>query len=140
PVLAVLGEGGVGDIGRVEPAPFVFDADLEPLRGDGVTDADLFRRVELVAVLDRVDEGLFEGQLDVEHVPLAVPGRLQRIPYFVLDATDLGQVARDGAVDGDAVLGHGVPAAGAGSRATGGPRRAADPSAVRTSSGRSARP
>ena len=82
----VLDRGRVGHVLGVEPRPLVGDADVEPFGGDAVDDDDPLVGVHLVAVLDGVDQGLFEGQLDREDVVLGVRGGLQRLLDQVLDA------------------------------------------------------
>ena len=44
-----------------KPQNFWLDADIETIRDNGVADEDFLVWVELVAVLDRVDEGFFES-------------------------------------------------------------------------------
>ena len=108
--LEVLGGGRVGHVLGVEARPLVGDADVEPLGSDRVRDEDALVRVHLVAVLDGVDEGLFEGELDGEDVVLGVAGGLERL----LDlrpgrAGASAEVARDGDFDGMGGSTAGVP-------------------------------
>jgi hypothetical protein len=91
---------GSGTSAGSNPRAFVGDLDLETVDVETVRDVDLFGTVELVAVLDGVDEGLLERQLDAEDV-VGVSGRgLQKLLDRVLDATRLGRVADDHDVGG----------------------------------------
>ena len=66
--------GGVGHVLQAETGALVFDHDADFVVGDLAGDKDLFARVEAVAVLDGVDQGLFEGQADAED-PAGVESR-----------------------------------------------------------------
>src|SRR5688500_8691899 len=57
---------GIGHVGSFESLPLVFDHDLKAPGGDLRLDMDFLARVELVAMLDRVDQRFFHRQLDRE--------------------------------------------------------------------------
>src|SRR4051794_38395589 len=57
----VLRQCRVGNVVRAESFALIFDADVKSIRGDRVSNADFLIRVQLVAVLNRVYQSLFEG-------------------------------------------------------------------------------
>ena len=93
--LDVLEGGGVGHVAGVEAVALVGDVDLEVLGANHGDDGHLFIAVHLVAVLDGVDERLFEGQADAEDVLVADVVGVQQSLDVVLDAASLGRVAGD---------------------------------------------
>src|SRR5947209_8319121 len=66
----VLRGHGVGDIFRIEARAFVDDANIEALGLDAIAYPDRFVSVHLIAMLDGIDQGLFQSQLDRKHLAL----------------------------------------------------------------------
>ena len=93
--LEVLDRGRVGHVGRVEAGALVGDLDGEAVGLHLVGDLDRLVAVVLVAVLDRVDEGLFEGELDGEDFAVVEEERLEGALDVVLDTTRLRRIAGD---------------------------------------------
>jgi len=92
--------GGIGHVVALEPRPFVFDNDLRLLRRDRASDVNLFRRVELVPVLDRVDQDFLQRQLDREGALMAVAVTLHVIEDLCLNLATGGEIGRDGKFHG----------------------------------------
>src|SRR5205823_3608526 len=77
------------------------------LAGDLVAYRHALVRVELVAVLDGVDEGFFDGELDGKDVVLAKLGGLESFLNPVLKQARFRQIAGDGDIDRDVFGTHG---------------------------------
>jgi hypothetical protein len=90
--LEVFVEGRVGDRSAVEAGAFILDGDLGLFGADGGLDLDGLGAVELVAVLDGVDQGLFEGELDAEEGVGEVGVLLDLVENAFLDRPALGKV------------------------------------------------
>ena len=70
--LQIFHGGRVRYLGTIKAATFVTDKDIEAFRLNVVGDVDFLGVIELVAVLDGVNEGLFQSQLDAENLAFAV--------------------------------------------------------------------
>ena len=101
--LDVLEGGGVGHVAGVEAVALVGDVDLEVLGANHGDDGHLFIAVHLVAVLDGIDQGLFQGQADAEDFFFAGVVRPQESLDVLLHAAGLRRVAGDDEVQRGAV-------------------------------------
>src|SRR3954447_225220 len=104
--LEVLDGARVGHVAGVEAGALVRDADLEAVVADAAADVDLLAAVELVAVLDGVDDGFFQGEADAEDLAVLVVEQSQLALDLVLDAGNLLRVARDRNLEGSFLAEH----------------------------------
>ena len=74
----VLRRGRVWHVVGIKAGAFIDDLDLEPIRVDAVRNADRLGPVQLVAVFDGVDQGLFEREADAEDFLVGEFSRPQR--------------------------------------------------------------
>jgi hypothetical protein len=66
-------------------------------------DTHFLRAVHLVAMLDGVDQGFFERQLDAEDVPFVDVAGLEEVFDLFLNSASFGAIARNGAIQGDSL-------------------------------------
>lgn len=85
----------VGQGGQVEARPFVGDGDLDGIFGEVTLDVDRLGGVHLVAMLDRVDQGFFECEVDAEAVPFSPAGFLEVVEHLIAQRPGGSRVAGD---------------------------------------------
>jgi len=77
--------GWIGDTGGIETGPFVGDLDSYPPRRHAAGDANVLLRVRLVAVLDGIDQGFLQRQMDAEEIALGPMEALEVIEDLLED-------------------------------------------------------
>lgn len=85
----------IGDLAGIKAATFIGDADLAALGVYLVVNENLLGGVHLVAMLDGIDERLFQGKANAEDFAIVVAHLLQLELDLVLNAASVGRVARD---------------------------------------------
>ena len=93
--LDILDGHRIGHVFRVEAAAFVGDADVEALAREHVVDMHLLGAVHPVAVLDGVDQRLFQGKFDAEDLTLLIAMRDEGTLDLLLNPTCFVGVAGD---------------------------------------------
>ena len=87
--------GWIGDIFVVEPIPLVGDGHFGGVMVDEKHDVHFFGRVLFVAVFDCVDDGFFDGHLDVEYITTFPAGRFKGAHQFFDRCVPCIQFTRD---------------------------------------------
>ena len=92
---SVFRVGRVGEGAYVEALAFVGDFDIHAIFGKAAFDVDRFGKVHFVAMLDRVDQRLFQGKVDAEDVVLAPAGLLEVFEDLIAQNATRSRLARD---------------------------------------------
>src|SRR5262249_23538077 len=91
----VFGGRGIGHLAGIEASALISDVNVKALRADPVSNLDAFLAIEVVAVLNGVNESLFERQADAEDLVFRVAMRFQLAFNFFLHAPRFGRIAVD---------------------------------------------
>jgi hypothetical protein len=83
--LPVLIVGGVGHVRRIETLALVRNDDPNQVGRHAADHANLFSRVQVIAMLDRVDQCLFQRQMDAEDVMLGPVVLLELTQHLVAE-------------------------------------------------------
>lgn len=85
----------VGQGVDVEAFSLIRDRDIHLVFRQVALDVDRFGEIHLVSVLDRVDQGLFQGEVDAENVVFSPSGVLEAVEDLVAQGPARSRFTRD---------------------------------------------
>src|SRR5690242_7639858 len=80
----VLRQGRIGNGRAIKAGTFVLDADLDLIGADAGFNANFLSRIKTVAVLERIDQSLFQSQVDGKEIGSRVPAPFDKIQNLSL--------------------------------------------------------